>query len=40
MRIIYEIGITVFWLLFAYLFTDKFVFKGQLGKICFGPIRR
>lgn len=31
----YEAGIALFWLLFAYLFMDKFLFKGQLGEICF-----
>lgn len=32
----YEAGIVLFWLLFAYLFMDKFLFRGQLGEICFG----
>lgn len=36
----YEAGIVLFWLLFAYLFMDKFLFKGQLGEICFGKMRR
>ena len=36
----YEAGIALFWLLFAYLFMDKFLFKGQLGEICFGKARR
>lgn len=36
----YEAGIVLFWLLFAYLFIDKFLFKGQLGEICFGKARR
>ena len=36
----YEAGIILFWLLFAYLFTDKFLFRGQLGEICFGKARR
>ena len=36
----YEAGIVLFWLLFAYLFMDKFVFRGQLGEICFGKARR
>ena len=36
----YEAGIALFWLLFAYLFMDKFVFRGQLGEICFGKARR
>ena len=36
----YEAGIALFWLLFAYLFMDKFVFRGQLGEICFGKMRR
>lgn len=36
----YEAGIVLFWLLFAYLFMDKFLFRGQLGKICFGKARR
>jgi len=35
----YEAGIVLFWLLFAYLFMDKFLFKGQLGEICFGKAR-
>lgn len=30
----------LFWLLFAYLFMDKFLFRGQLGEICFGKARR
>ena len=29
----------LFWLLFAYLFMDKFLFRGQLGEICFGKAR-
>ena len=36
----YEARIALFWLLFAYLFMDKFVFRGQLGEICFGKARR
>lgn len=36
----YEAGIALFWLLFAYLFMDKFLFRGQLGEICFGKMRR
>lgn len=36
----YEAGIVLFWVLFAYLFMDKFLFKGGLGEICFGKIRR
>ena len=36
----YEAGIVLFWLLFAYLFMDKFLFRGQLGGICFGKARR
>ncbi len=36
----YEAGIVLFWLLFAYLFMDKFLFRGQLGEICFGKMRR
>lgn len=36
----YEAGIALFWLLFAYLFMDKFVFRGQLGEICCGKARR
>ena len=36
----YEAGIILFWLLFAYLFMDKFLFRGQLGEICFGKARR
>lgn len=39
-KMYYEIGIVLFWLLFAYLFMDKFLFKGGLGEICFGKIRR
>ena len=36
----YEAGIALFWLLFAYLFMDKFLFRGELGEICFGKARR
>lgn len=36
----YEAGIVLFWLLFAYLFMDKFLFRGKLGEICFGKMRR
>ena len=36
----YEAGIVLFWLLFSYLFMDKFLFRGQLGEICFGKARR
>ena len=36
----YETGIVLFWLLFVYLFMDKFLFRGQLGEICFGKARR
>lgn len=36
----YEVGIVLFWLLFAYLFMDKFLFRGQLGEICFRKARR
>ena len=36
----YEAGIVLFWLLFAYLFMDKFLFRGQLAEICFGKARR
>ena len=36
----YEAGIVLFWLLFAYLFMDKFLFRGGLGEICFGKMRR
>lgn len=36
----YEAGIVLFWLLFAYLFMGKFLFRGQLGEICFGKARR
>ena len=36
----YEAGIVLFWLLFAYLFMDKFLFRGGLGEICFGRMRR
>lgn len=39
-KMYYEIGIVLFWLLFAYLFMDKFLFKGGLGEICFGKMRR
>ena len=39
-KMYYEIGIVLFWLLFAYLFMDKFLFKGSLGEICFGKMRR
>ena len=35
----YEAGIVLFWLLFAYLFMDKFLFRGELGEICFGKMR-
>lgn len=38
-KMYYEIGIVLFWLLFAYLFMDKFLFKGGLGEICFGKMR-
>ena len=40
MRLCYEAGAVLFWLLFAYLFMDKFLFMGQLGEICFGKARR
>ena len=36
----HETGIVLFWLLFAYLFMDKFLFRGGLGEICFGKMRR
>lgn len=36
----HEAGIVLFWLLFAYLFMDKFLFRGGLGEICFGKMRR
>ena len=39
MRLCYEAGAVLFWLLFAYLFMDKFLFRGQLGEICFGKAR-
>ena len=39
-RLCYEAGVVLFWLLFAYLFMDKFLFRGQLGEICFGKARR
>lgn len=39
-RSCYEAGAVLFWLLFAYLFMDKFLFRGQLGEICFGKARR
>ena len=39
-RSCYEAGAVLFWLLFAYLFMDKFLFRGQLGEICFGKVRR
>lgn len=32
----YEAGIALFWLLFAYLFMDKFVFRGQLARYVSG----
>ena len=38
-RSCYEAGAVLFWLLFAYLFMDKFLFRGQLGEICFGKAR-
>ena len=38
-RSCYEAGAVLFWLLFAYLFMDKFLFRGQLGEICFGKTR-
>lgn len=28
MRLCYEAGAVLFWLLFAYLFMDKFLFRG------------
>ena len=40
MRLCYEAGAVLFWLLFAYLFMDKFLFRGGLGEICFGKMRR
>lgn len=40
MRLCYEAVAVLFWLLFAYLFMDKFLFRGQLGEICFGKARR
>lgn len=40
MRLCYEAGAVLFWLLFAYLFMDKFLFRGELGEICFGKMRR
>ena len=39
-KMYYEIGLVLFWLLFAYLFMDKFLFRGKLGEICFGRTRR
>lgn len=39
-RLWYEAGLILFWLLFAYLVMDKFLFKGRLGEICFGGLRR
>lgn len=39
-KMYYEIGLVLFWLLFAYLFMDKFLFRGRLGEICFGRTRR
>ena len=38
-RLCYEAGAVLFWLLFAYLFMDKFLFRGQLGEICFWKAR-
>lgn len=35
----YEAGIVLFWLLFAYLFMDKFLFRGELGEICFREVQ-
>ena len=35
-----ETLVVLFLVLFCYLFLDKFLFRGELGEICFGPMRR
>lgn len=35
-----EAAVVLFLVLFCYLFMDKFLFRGGLGEICFGPMRR
>ncbi len=37
---IVEAAVVLFLVLFCYLFMDKFLFRGGLGEICFGPMRR
>ena len=32
-----ETLVVLFLVLFCYLFLDKFLFRGELGEICFGP---
>ena len=34
-RSCYEAGAVLFWLLFAYLFMDKFLFRGGLGAVSY-----
>lgn len=36
MRLCYEAGAVLFWLLFAYLFMDKFLFRGSLARYVSG----
>ena len=35
-----EALVVLFLVLFCYLFLDKFLFRGELGEICFGPMHR
>lgn len=35
-----EALVVLFLVLFCYLFLDKFLFRGELGEICFGPMCR
>ena len=35
-----EALVVLFLVLFCYLFLDKFLFRGELGEICFGPTYR
>ena len=35
-----ETLVVLFLVLFCYLFLDKFLFRGELGEICFGPTCR
>ena len=35
-----EALVVLFLVLFCYLFLDKFLFRGELGEICFGAMRR